>query len=171
MAHVLGRVTRPAPEVRGPDACYELSLPQDWLDRGASIELELPRRAACAVCRGGGCDTCGRSGAVSLRAENEPAERLVITLPQRRPAAAVVLRIPERGGLPDSADETCRGQLLLHITPGTRAPENVTLGSQPPLEGLGRRRGMPGSISRAPWVVLAIVLLVGALLVSLMGGP
>ena len=86
-----------------------------------------------------------------------------MTLPRRcLSAAAMVLRIPESGGLASSPGETCRGQLLLHITPGTRAPDNVTLMTQPALRGTW-------SISRAPWVVLAIVFLAAAL-VALMGG-
>ena len=175
MAHVLGRVTRPTPEVRGPDACYDLSLPGDWLDEGATIELELPRRVACAACRGGGCDACGRSGAVVLRGEDEPPERLPIALPRRevRPTArAIVLRIPERGGMLPERERTCRGLLLLRITRGDRAPGNVTrISESRRFERATTASGALGPVSRAPWVVLAIALLVAAVMAYLCDGP
>ncbi|MBX3226510.1 MAG: hypothetical protein KIT84_32385 [Labilithrix sp.] len=34
--------------------------------RGEAVELVVPSRLACARCDGGGCDACGRSGALRL---------------------------------------------------------------------------------------------------------
>jgi len=55
-----------------------LSLPEDWIAAGATIEIELPRNLACASCSGGGCDTCERSGAVTIRGRKDPAETVEI---------------------------------------------------------------------------------------------
>ena len=65
-AKVLGRVTAPD-RPRGPDVVMTLSIPLDWMLAGATLEFELPRNLACAACGGGGCDACGRSGAVTIR--------------------------------------------------------------------------------------------------------
>lgn len=92
-----------------------------WLDEGAVIELELPRNLACAKCDGGGCDACGRSGAVTLRGRGEPPEIVRVTLPKRGDSAelagsgrGVVLRVPERGGLADD-EKLARGNLMLTV--------------------------------------------------------
>ncbi len=120
---ILAKVTRPLDVPRGPDALHELSVPKDWLDAGAAIEFELPRNLSCAVCKGGGCDTCERAGAVSTRGRKEPAELVSMQLPDRfdsdtdEPAsdrAGVVVRLPERGGLP-SDPELPRGNLMVAI--------------------------------------------------------
>jgi hypothetical protein len=121
MAHVLGRVTQSLSTERGPDAVYELHLPSEWLEQGASIEFELPRHLTCAACGGGGCDACGRSGALSVRSKDEPSEVVPVTLPARhghQGPCGVVLRIPECGGLPPGPRRLPRGLLLLRILPG-----------------------------------------------------
>jgi hypothetical protein len=128
MAHVLGRVTKPVSKERGPDALYELRLPGEWLDQGASIEFELPRHLTCAACCGGGCDACGRSGALTVRGEDDPQEIVPVTLPERqsRPGQpGVVLRIPEGGGLPPAGCDFPRGFLLLRVVPGANSTATV----------------------------------------------
>jgi hypothetical protein len=102
-------------------------VPRQWLAGGAQIELELPRNVTCAACEGGGCDACGRSGALTLRGRQDPAELVQITLPRRDAASseAVVLRIPERGGLPEADSRLPRGLLLLRVAPGEAADQAV----------------------------------------------
>lgn len=96
------------------------------------MQLELPRNLRCAACGGGGCDACGRAGALSLRARKEPAELVEVTLPSRatvdeNPERAIVLRIPERGGLPEVGTDHTRGNLLVTLTMAERPDPCVTL--------------------------------------------
>ena len=92
-AKVLARITSPD-RPRGPDVEMTLSVPEEWVVEGATIEIELPRNLTCAACSGGGCDACERSGAVSLRGRKDPIELLEFTLPKRDvdPVALVVRR-------------------------------------------------------------------------------
>jgi hypothetical protein len=118
-----------------------LSVPEDWMLSGATLLIELPRNLACAGCHGGGCDKCERSGAVSLRSRRAEVETVEVTLPKHVPEDAapsslaptdgqkkrsVVVRIPERGGLPPPAEELPRGNLLLSIRPGPAPSRGVT---------------------------------------------
>jgi hypothetical protein len=132
---VLGRITGAIDRPRGPDAQMSLSVPEDWIRSGATLEIELPRNLRCASCHGGGCDGCGRSGAVSLRARRTDSEKVEVTLPKgggKNPESeapgtkrSVVVRIPERGGLPEHTDELPRGNLLLSIRPGPEPSKGV----------------------------------------------
>jgi hypothetical protein len=105
---------------------------REWLVRGEVIELELPRNLACAACGGGGCDTCGRSGAITLRQRDEPAEVVEITLPARPADDApdsrgLTLRIPEQGGLPEPGSDLPRGLLLLTVVPSPEPDARIKL--------------------------------------------
>jgi len=71
---VLGRVTGDVEVPRGPDVEWKVHVPNSWLSEGATIRLELPARLPCAACGGGGCDACGRSGALTLEPKAEPLE-------------------------------------------------------------------------------------------------
>jgi hypothetical protein len=104
---------------RGPDVVHNITLPVQWLGRGAVIECELPRRLRCATCEGGGCDRCGRSGVVTLWSEGEPARSVVVHLTHTAPRA--LLRILGEGGA-DPDPELARGCLMLHICPGELSP-------------------------------------------------
>ena len=105
---------------------------REWLALGEVIELELPRNLSCAACGGGGCDTCGRSGAITLRKREEPAEVVEVTLPSR-PAdeqpdsRGITLRIPEQGGLPDPGSDLPRGVLLLTVVPSQEPDSSIKL--------------------------------------------
>ena len=123
MAKVLGRVTGAVDVPRGPDVLHRVNVPSAWLDEGARIELELPRNLSCATCGGGGCDRCGRSGAITMRGRREPPEILEVELPSR-PASeeppssgkrGVVVRIPEKGGMPEEGSSLPRGVLMLSV--------------------------------------------------------
>ena len=118
MSEILGRVVHPIPEQRGPDVLYDLRLPRDWLVRGATVAVDLPHQLACASCSGGGCDACGRTGAVTLRDRHSPAEPLIVRLPCRpvsEQQVGVILRIPDHGGLPPASHPGPRGLLLLKV--------------------------------------------------------
>lgn len=99
---------------------------------GEVIELELPRNLACAACGGGGCDACGRSGAITLRRREEPAEVVEVTLPARPgegddapDSLGITLRIPEQGGLPEPGSDLPRGLLLLTVLPSPEPDPRV----------------------------------------------
>jgi hypothetical protein len=160
LPEVLARVTsRAAAGPRGPDVLHRVKVRREWLVKGEVIELELPRNLACAACGGGGCDACGRSGAITLRRRDEPAEVVEVTLPARPgddvpDSRGITLRIPEQGGLPDQGSDLPRGLLLLTVLPSPEPDARVRLlrgvpSKRPPatvLEG----DELPLSLSGAP---------------------
>jgi hypothetical protein len=133
LPEVLARVTSRAVEgPRGPDVLHRVKVLRDWLTLGEVIELELPRNLACAACGGGGCDRCGRSGAITLRKRDEPAEVVEVTLPARPSdelpdSRGITLRIPEQGGLPEHGSELPRGLLLLTVVPSAEPDPTIKL--------------------------------------------
>ncbi len=146
MSEVLARVTSRAVEgPRGPDVLHRVKVRREWLTVGEVVELELPRNLACAGCGGGGCDACGRSGAITLRTRDEPAEVVEVTLPARRAdelpdSRGLTLRIPEQGGLPAPGSDLPRGLLLLTVVPSPQSDPSIKL-----LRGVPSRRP-PASI-------------------------
>jgi hypothetical protein len=130
-AKVLGRVVASKDRPRGPDTRMTVTVPHSWMAEHATIEVDLPRNLACAVCGGGGCDACDRAGAVSLRLRTDPKESVEVTLPKsavgdgEAPPHAITVRIPERGGMPKAGSELPRGNLLLTIEDGTEPSNGV----------------------------------------------
>ncbi len=117
---------------RGPDVVHRIRVPRAWLDAGEVVEFELPRNLSCAACDGGGCDSCERSGAVTLRGRKELPELLSVTLPARKSedtadARGIVIRIPEQGGLPAAGLELPRGMLLLRVEFAEDPDPGITL--------------------------------------------
>jgi hypothetical protein len=111
---------------------HRVKVLRDWLSVGEVIELELPRNLACAACGGGGCDRCGRSGAITLRKRDEPAEVVEVTLPARSndelpDSRGITLRIPEQGGLPEHGSDLPRGLLLLTVVPSHEPDPTIKL--------------------------------------------
>jgi hypothetical protein len=134
----LGRVTGSVEVPRGPDVIHRVRVKPEWLEQGATIEIELPRNLSCAACKGGGCDKCQRSGAITLRSRSEPVELVTVTLPRAHrdmettaSGKSLVVRIPERGGLADSPDLP-RGLLLLNISPADVADVIIVDAPAPP---------------------------------------
>ena len=128
---------------------------RDWLTVGEVVELELPRNLACAGCGGGGCDTCGRSGAITLRRRNEPAEVVEVTLPARPDdelpdSRGLTLRIPEQGGLPEAGSDLPRGLLLLTVVPSSESDRSVKL-----LRGMPSKRPPASIVERDDMASLA----------------
>jgi hypothetical protein len=170
MSEVLAKVTTRTLDVpRGPDVLHRIRVPQAWLQAGDMVELELPRNLACAACDGGGCDCCERSGAITLRGRQELPEVLQVTLPALEPLAngearGVVIRIPERGGLPPEEGELLpRGLLLLRVEPAHTADPGVIRVAPPALPERFSLRTLRPSRKQL-WVLAAsvtIALLVG----------
>lgn len=175
MSEVLGRLTnRATTGPRGPDVVHRIEVRPEWLTSGEVIEFELPRNLACAACRGGGCDACGRAGAITLRERGEPAEVLEVTLPVRAAddepdSRSITLRIPEQGGLPEAGSDLPRGVLLLTVVasleadpnvklacrlPSQRPPASIAAGAEEHRTSLGPRR-----VPFSPALVLAVVAL------------
>ena len=133
LSEVLARVKSRAVEgPRGPDVLHRVKVRREWLAVGEVVEIELPRNLACATCGGGGCDACGRSGAITLRQRDEPAEMVEVTLPARSgdelpDSRGITLRIPELGGLPEPGSELPRGVLLLTVVPSAEPDPNIKL--------------------------------------------
>ena len=74
----------------GPCARVRVGLEPGW-SRGDTLRITVPERLTCARCDGGGCDACGRSGA--LRAPSDPdARTLRVELPAL-PAQGVAMRV------------------------------------------------------------------------------
>jgi hypothetical protein len=145
---------------------------------GAAIEFELPRHVACATCGGGGCDTCERSGAITLRGRDEPAEVVRVTLPkfdegEDPPSSGkrgIVLRIREHGGLPAPESGLPRGTLLLRVVLAEASDPGVyrVRRTEPPAEivqsaaaHLAKRRStgvMVLAVAVVLWILFLIML-------------
>lgn len=132
----LGQVLDPRALDEGTGArgrvCVE--VPTAWLTAGCRIEILAPRRLACARCDGGGCDACGKSGA--LRAPDaEASRRLEITLPGTQ-SPAVALRLADPFG------EGFVEQLIVEIRAGIASP-CVTRLPEPPSPSASPRSVIP----------------------------
>jgi hypothetical protein len=149
-----------------------VTVPESFFLEGATIEVEVPRNLSCATCGGGGCDVCERSGAVSVRGRNDAVEKVEVTLPKPRSEngattpRAVILRIPEHGGLAAQESNLPRGNLLLTV----RVDESLSKGvtrlpgpSVPPPERTPELVGVDGSGGkdvRVVWLFVIAVLCV-----------
>jgi hypothetical protein len=144
----LGRVLDPSAldAGAGPRARLRIEVPAAWLVEGAELSVLAPVRLACARCDGGGCDACGRSGA--LRAPAGAGERVLHASVPRAPGGpqAMVLRIPHPFG-PEGGIE----QLLLELHAASMASPGVTRRAPP-------RVAIAGGGYLA-WPVLAAVVL------------
>ncbi len=180
MAKVLGRVTGAVDVPRGPDVVHRINVPEAWLEEGARIELELPRNLSCAACGGGGCDACERSGAITLRGRREPPELLEVELPRRHasedpPSSSrrgVVVRIPEKGGLPEEGSSLPRGVLMLSVRPADEPDPGIRKVTPAPLllpEPAARRSTIPPA-RRYPVhvIVLLVIVIIWILLLILL---
>jgi len=168
---VLARVVAPMDRPRGPDAQLEVTVPDSFIAEGATLEIDVPRNLACASCAGGGCDACQRAGAVSVRARKDPPESVEVTLPKKALAGngastprAVVLRIPERGGIAPADTGLPRGNLLLTIRAGEPLSDGVlrlpgpSMPPPPVTPQLVRVEGEVSERARAVWLFVAAVL-------------
>ena len=134
----LGRVTDPRTlDVQdGSRASLSVTVPSNWFDEGASIELAVPKLLTCARCDGGGCDGCERSGA--LRAPADASQRrVIVNLPQGSNANLRIRIVdPFEGGI---------AQLLVDIRAGELMP------------CVKRIEAAPQVHPRWPWAVAALV--------------
>lgn len=88
----------------------DVGVPPAWALDGASVQIEVPARVPCARCDGGGCDGCGRSGAIRL--SSEPRDRTFeLTLPSSL-EREVTVRITKPFG-----DESAIGLVFCALRP------------------------------------------------------
>lgn len=128
-----------------------IDVPRHWLTEGAELELVVPRILSCDHCDGGGCEGCGKSGA--LRApEAETARTLRLGVPSGH-ERAVQLR------LVDPFDGSDVSQLIVEIHAADAAAAGVR--RIEPL-ALPRRARVP----RAVWGVAAMLLLLALWLLA-----
>lgn len=150
MAEVLGRVVgSELASPRGPDVAHRIRVPRLWLERGETLEFELPRHLSCAACEGGGCDACQRSGAVTLRGRQEPAEFVEVSLPRGARSEPFVIRIPGRGGLPPEGSALPRGHLLLKVEPSASERASASVAVVGRTLELSRRLSLSVKVPRA----------------------
>jgi hypothetical protein len=172
-------VTGPVDVPRGPDVLHRVRVPGSWLDEGATIELDLPRNLSCAKCSGGGCDSCGRAGAVTLRGRREPAEIVRVTLPKRGDSAeltaserGVVIRIPERGGHSE-IEGMPRGLLMLtvvasmQVEPGVVRVEPILVPAIEPEVAVRPAPVRPAARPPRNWIVIVVAVLVALWILAL----
>ena len=86
-----------------------IDVPPQWLRDGAQLEVTVPKRLLCDHCEGGGCDACGRSGALRVPVPSE-AQPLRISLPANAPEN-VQLRLVDPFQTRDAGIE----QLILRV--------------------------------------------------------
>jgi hypothetical protein len=137
----------------GARAKVKIEVPAAWAAGAALVEVSVPRTLVCARCEGGGCDGCGRSGA--LRGPAEAAARVVRV---RLPAAlgdGVAMRIAEPFGRAETIT-----QLWIEVRPALAPSASVRRLSGPPRQ---RTRILP----RMVLGLTILVLLLGGVLALL----
>lgn len=142
---------------------HGVRVARSWLEAGDLVTIALPRNLHCAGCDGGGCDRCGRAGAVSLWGRDEPPALLELTLPQRTPAEieqdpVIVLRIPDAGGFAAPGSGHPRGLLLLRVTASAETGPGVTRTTQGQTQLPNQPSLVPPSTRKLLWAGFAAVL-------------
>lgn len=131
----------------GGRARASISVPPSWCDDSALIEVTLPRTLPCARCGGGGCDGCGRSGA--LRGpKHEHARRVRVRLPQNL-GDGVAMRLADPFGRAGAI-----AQLWIEVRPADEPSPTVRRLSPQKRE---RRRILPRMVAGLGLVVALLV--------------
>jgi hypothetical protein len=101
MASQLARLLDPSEldALTGPHGKMTATLARSQL--GEAIAIVVPSRLVCARCEGGGCDSCGRSGAIRLELSEAERTTHVVLPSDTREAVRVRLVRPlgESAGL------------------------------------------------------------------------
>lgn len=125
--------------IEGSRAKLAVDVPPSWLAAGATVDVVVPPRLVCERCDGGGCDGCGRSGAVRVRGD-ESVRTTRFVLPQTESGGVAVRLVRPLG---DSGEPAL---LVIEIRPRDGAPSAACRRVA--------RRGETG-----PWRMLALVML------------
>ncbi len=95
-----------------------IEVPAAWMNEGSAIEIAVPARILCDRCDGGGCDGCGRSGA--LRAPENSSDRAVRLQVPAGSGGGVALRIVRPFG-----GEAAIEQLIVEVRAGASPSPGV----------------------------------------------
>lgn len=157
--NVLGRLIDPdaLASCSGARGKLCIEVPGAWLVGAVELAVTAPARIVCARCDGGGCDGCGRSGALRGPVEVE-ARTLSVHLPDGSRGGAM-LRLVQPFGVAASIE-----QLLVEVRPASRASAGVAR-----IAPEAALAGAPRFFSRAvPWLflILAVITAVIALAVA-----
>lgn len=101
----------------GAQGRLKITVPAAWLADGAELSVAAPKLVSCARCDGGGCDSCGRSGALSGPRKPE-LRNLRLTLPSSDSAVLLRLVRPFEQGEID--------QLLVQVRTGEEPSKGVS---------------------------------------------
>ncbi|HHH29354.1 MAG TPA: hypothetical protein ENK57_13555 [Polyangiaceae bacterium] len=101
----------------GAQGRLKITVPAAWLADGAELSVAAPKLVSCARCDGGGCDSCGRSGALSGPREPE-LRNLRLALPSSDRAVVLRLVKPFEQGEID--------QLLVQVKTGEEPSKGVS---------------------------------------------
>lgn len=128
----------------GAQGRLKITVPAAWLADGAELSVAAPKLVSCARCDGGGCDSCGRSGALSGPRKPE-LRNLRLTLPSSD--SGVVLRLvkPFEQGEID--------QLLVQVKKGEEPSKGVSR-VEPVVVPTAEAVVVPGA---PPWGKIALV--------------
>lgn len=148
VARALARVVDTSPDT-GSCGVADIVVPADWLAEPTRVALTLAKRIKCGRCHGGGCDGCGRSGAIRLADEADERE-LELALPGRAPCE-VRLRDPFGAGHPRV--------LLLRIQPGDEHSAGLRRLRASPSAG-----GDAGDQPLPTWLIPVVIVLVAVVL-------
>ncbi|HZF49589.1 MAG TPA: hypothetical protein VE093_13110 [Polyangiaceae bacterium] len=138
-----------------------VEVPAAWMNEGSAIEVAVPARILCDRCDGGGCDGCGRSGA--LRAPDDPRGRAVRLQVPAGSGGGVAVRIVRPFG-----DEAAIEQLIVEVRAGA-SPSPGVVRRSPALANTNTNRITKISQSSVAFRValaLAVVLAVAAAIAS-----
>lgn len=80
----------------GAHVTMGIVIPSAWAADGATVTVAPKKRLVCARCDGGGCDGCGRGGAVVL-SDDDAARSFTVVLPAGMGEVAAV-RVPRPFG-------------------------------------------------------------------------
>jgi hypothetical protein len=97
MASELARLLDPGEldALTGPHGKMTTTLSTSQL--GSPVDIVVPSRLVCARCDGGGCDSCGRSGAIRLEVSEAERTTQVVLPSDARDALRVRLVRPVEG--------------------------------------------------------------------------
>lgn len=139
----------------GPRGTMSIALPVEWLAGGDTVEVVVPTRLVCARCEGGGCDACGRSGAI--RIAGEQAERTTRFVLPKTTSERLVVRLVRPLG-----DEVDLSQLCIEV--------RIATASTPTTDGCTRiappRAEPPASSLPTVLVATAVALALAAVIAA-----
>lgn len=152
----------------GARGLFRVRVPASWAAAGSQIALTVPARVECARCEGGGCDGCGKSGA--LRAPPDPSARALRVEIPKGSTGGVALRLAHPFG-EDAEIE----QLIIEVRCGEAPSEGVSrIAALHPRHRRDRRArrditpAAPARAGGAQRIIVPLVVAIAAFVVALL---